>query len=753
MSNFKLPDPAHPIYYPRNQEDLENLRLLHRKMVRPQHVALHAIIPGLTHMSPSRSVMSIHQAAQHLVWGKMEKPVVLTGVEYEFGKYAFADEMPEDGEIIAVIPRYPRSSDPKTIRNNPETIVFYMRADQTLDYFSIKAWGKYHSHFGYTKRFNEKNLSLLTEHRFFPKGTKFAESPGVAEDGCYMMGLNANVAYVDDERLAEDGMVFRKGFVDDKLVVDLFEEIETGVGSKNFAINMWGSEGEYVIFPEIGDFIRHDGVVMVKRKYNALNSPVQMSSEALRSPDGIADEFVYSRPTAIPKDSTPSNHVSGEIVDIIVIRNPKAKRQLPPTMSGQLERYALVYQTFQNNLLKVEQRLLNNVKKKDPNGELKMTPRTQILLKRARGITSFGASRLQGPIEFQSHRARMDEWTIQLVIKHRRTTPKGDKFTGLFGDKGVTVNILPDEDFPEGTDIMVGASSTIGRTNLNRSFIPRIATAAVDLTKEFKEAFNVKGKVTSDFIAKVDPEKFDQVWERLMKFYAICSPILYELYVHRVKDKQGRIEHLKAVLNEVIHPLTPVDNPVNDVDVIIHLEQNGFLKPYKCITYRNCSGNIETSKNPVPVLSTYIEFNDKIAEDGSAVSFGKVQHHGLPASRTNSERYQFNFRNVFTRNIGQHESEILNHDSRSPALIAELLDRSNNPEVMMEISRRLMTDPTPTNIWSLVDRTKFPLNELRPRQFLRHFFETQGMKPTYMPEEQAASLPNLEKQHNDSNPV
>lgn len=745
MTVFKLPDPIHPIYYPRNSQDLEDLRLLHRKMVRPQHVALHAMVPGLLHMSPSRSVMSVQQASQHLVWDKMEKPVVLTGVEYEFGKYAFADEMPEDGQIVAVIPRYPRSSDPKSIRNNPETIVIYLQSDQTLDYFSVKTWGKYHTHFGYSKRFNEKNLSLLTENRFFPKGAKFAESPGVAEDGCYMSGINANVAYVDDESLAEDGMTFREGFVKDKLNVDIFEEIEIGLGSKDFGINMWGSDDDYCIFPEIGDKVRHDGLVMVKRRYNALNSPVQMSPESLRMPDGIADEFVNSRPTGIPKDSSPLDHISGEIIDIIVIRNPKAKHMLPPTMAKQLERYALAYQTFQNNLLKVEQRLLSNVQRKNPEAELKMTPRLQILLRRARGITSHGASRLQGPIEFQTHRARMDEWTIQFVIKHRRMAAKGDKFTGLFGDKGVGVNIIPDADFPKGVDIMVGSSSTIGRTNLNRNFVPRLATAAVDLTNDFKHELGVSSKVTTDFVSRIDEAVFSRLWERLMKFYAICSPHLYVLYVHDVQDKPSRVEHMKAILNEVIHPVVPVDNPVNDVDMIIHLEQNGFLKPYECLTYRNSGGNIETTKKPVPVLSTYIMYLEKIAEDGSAISFGKLQHHGLPASRTNAERYQYNYRNVFTRNIGQHESEILNHDARNPALIAELMDRSNNPEVMMEMAKKLLISKTPTNIWRLVDRKKFPLGKMRPRQFLSHFFETQGMRLAYMKEEDAAKLPNLEK--------
>lgn len=736
--------PRHPIYYPHSEQELENLRLLHRKMLRPQMLALHAMIPGISHMSPSRSVMSVQQASQHLVWGMMEMPDVLTGVEYEFGKHAFRDEMPEDGQIIAVVPRYPLTSDPRSIRKNPEITVIYQTKDQTIDYFSIKSWEKYHPQFGYMKRINEKNISLLTDNQNIRKGTVFAESPGVAPDGCYMLGINAMVAYLDDESLAEDGMVFKQSFVDEKLTVDIFDEIEVGLGGRDFGINMCGDDKVHDMFPEIGDFIRHDGAVMVKRRYNAMNSVVTMSAEALRTPD-IADEFIYSRPTPLKKGDDPKKKLPGEIVDIIVIRNPKAKRSLPPTMAKQLERYELAYQTYLNNLIRVEEKLIANIRRRSPDAVLKTTPRFQILLKMARGITNQAASRLQGPTEFQSHRARMDEWTIRFVIRHRRTAVHGDKFAGLYGDKGVNVCTRPDADFPPGVDAMVAAGSTIGRTNLNRKFIPRIATAAWDLTIDLKKEFKITGKVSRDYLESFDEGVFDTCWKRLLLFYAITSPHLYYTYSTLVQDKARRCEHLMYCLNGVIHPLIPCDNPVNDVDMIIQLEHEGFLKPYKKITYRNSSGELEETKTPIPVLRTYLEYLEKIAEDGSASSFGKLQHHGLLASRTNQERYHFNFRNVSTRNIGQHESEILNHDSRSPALIAELMDRSNNPEVMMHQAVTLLTHETPTNIDCLVPRNQFPYGEMRPRQFLRHFFESQGMTLRYMSEKEGELLPNYEE--------
>lgn len=747
LSNLK---PRHPISYPKDSAELEQLRLKHRRMLRPQHVAAHAMIPGIPHMSPSRSVMAIQQASQHLVWNKMDKPIVLTGVEYPFGDFAFKDKMPENGQIVAIVPRYPRTADPKTIRNNPETIVIYLREDQVLDYFSIKAWGSFHSQFGYTKNFNHDNIAKLVEGRHIPKGTVFAQSPGIADDGCYCMGINARVAYIDDEALAEDGMWFRQGFVDEKLTIDTFEEIEVGIGTKDFPLNSWGVEGgEYQIFPEIGEFCNLDGFTMAKRKWDTNNAPVIMSKEALRKMDGIFDDAIYTRPVPVREGEDVSTIIPPEVIDVVVIRNPRAKRLLPPTMASQLERYALAYQTFQQNLLKVEQRLTANIRKRDPKAELKMTERLQILFAYAYGVTDFGATRFQSPTEFQIHRMRADEWTVRLTIRHRRKATIGDKFTGLFGDKGVAVDrFVPDSEFPEGVDIMVASASTIGRTNTNRFFVPRVATAAYDLTEDIRTGMGFKKgqRVQKSDVENVPTEVFNHWSERLLKFYAITSPHLYVEYAHRNASKAKMVEHLVACLNDVIHPVMGIDNPIDDIDSIIHLDHEDYLKPYKHLTFKMKSGKFETTDRPIPVLWSYIEVLEKIAEDGSASSFGKLQHHGLLASRANTERHQFNFRNVSTRSIGQHESEILTHDARSPEFIAEMLDRSNNPDVMRSMAVNLLTSDKPTAQESLVDRKKHPLGESRPIQFLRHFYATSGAKLSYMSEEEAAKLPNLEEE-------
>ena len=72
--------------------------------------------------------------------------------------------------------------------------------------------------------------------------------------------------------------------------------------------------------------------------------------------------------------------------------------------------------------------------------------------------------------------------------------------------------------------------------------------------------------------------------------------------------------------------------------------------------------------------------------------------------------------------------------------IAELHDRSNNPETMKAMSSRLLRDPTPTNIDEIIDRTVNPYGGTRPLQFFQHFAMTQGFEIFYITEEEAFKL-------------
>lgn len=59
---------------------------------------------------------------------------------------------------------------------------------------------------------------------------------------------------------------------------------------------------------------------------------------------------------------------------------------------------------------------------------------------------------------------------------------------------------------------------------------------------------------------------------------------------------------------------------------------------------------------------------------------------------------------------------------------------------MRAIAARLLRDPTPSNIQSVIDRSVIKYGNTRPLQFFKHFMATQGMQIEYMSEADAFAL-------------
>ena len=336
-----------------------------------------------------------------------------------------------------------------------------------------------------------------------------------------------------------------------------------------------------------------------------------------------------------------------------------------------------------------------------------------------------------------------------------RSTPGSSKDRceawGLEPDnkKGVVCQIWPDEWMPVNAagvraEIIVSSNSTISRSNWARGFLPYFAGAARDLSKELRGIMQLPEKPTEEQVELVDQELFNKAYNRLLGFYAIVSPKQFFWYTQKVVENQARRKHMLECVQKTVRIFMPVDNAINDVDAVLHLEKE-YPQSYTPVTYRGEGGAFVTTPTPVRIAPTYFMLLEKIADDGSSASIGQLQHHGLLASPTKSEKYSFNYRPVHTRNTGEGEARLLDFYAKDVECIADVLDRSNNPETMRAIARRILRDPTPTNIDSVVDRSVIRYGNTRPLQFFQHFMATQGAWIDFMPEQEAFNLGMQEK--------
>lgn len=433
---FPMPEPQHGVAYPKTLEELEALRVFHGKHLRPQMIGIHAQNSFAPWNSPSRSVMTTQHLPQRLIVEGIKSPTILSGLEYELAKYTIAERMPENGTVVAVVPRYPpRAGSNNRIGFSPETTViveYYVEPEgdepgyMTLDAIPIKQYTSYHQHFGFRNKPHPELSTKLNPKERIPKNFAFTDTPAVQPDGCYATGVEPMVCFLDVPGTAEDAVIVRRGYLP-QLAFTVYEEIDIGFGGSDVPLNLFGDENNYKIFPDIGERVPKSGLLMAVRPVMERLGVATLGKHDLSKLDRIFDTKRYSREATTDANGFVSTE-PGRVIDIQVIKNTDNPR-LPPTMSGQLEDYVTALRMYYARLLEIETRLTLENKRQGGTGELKMTPRMTNLLVRARALTGHGSNRFNSSLVLQEHKAVLDEYTVKFTIEHRIIPNPGQKVT------------------------------------------------------------------------------------------------------------------------------------------------------------------------------------------------------------------------------------------------------------------------------------------------------------------------------------
>jgi hypothetical protein len=389
--------------------------------LRLEVVGIQGLNSYSAHNSSSRAVMFSSHIGQRLVIEGAEEKHVVTGLEQEFGKYTFNVKMPEDGRIIAILDRYPRGAGNKSLNSNPETFVFYEKeVNKQIDYFIIPYKAQLHQNFGFKYKKNKTNIGKLQPGAYIGKDTIFADTPAVSDNGSFMFGINANVALMSLPSVAEDGIMIARDFLP-KLRFKIYDTRQVNFGSKQFPLNLYGTLDEVKPFPEIGDKIRDDGILMALRDFNTLLSPVEMSRIDLMEVDHTFDEAVYVRGG------------EGTVVDIKVIRNNAPVKNMPVEMSNYLNRYWEANQSFYKKVIELEASLRKDNKSKFGTTDILTTPKFDKLVYEAMVHTNHNANQFKQPLQLLSRKSAVDEYQIQFTIEYTVEPCEGFKLTDCNG--------------------------------------------------------------------------------------------------------------------------------------------------------------------------------------------------------------------------------------------------------------------------------------------------------------------------------
>lgn len=674
--------------------------------------------------SASRKQMYSSHLSQALVIRDSEERLIQTGMEREYGKYTFSVKMPVNAHIIRVIDRYRQHEGIDSIPVNPQTVIIYEdSATKEVGILSVPLYCSYHQYFGFQYK-RQPGLADIRKDAYIPAGTVLMDSPAKTENGGWGYGLNLNVAYMSHPAVSEDGIVISRDVLP-RLGIHIYETRVIEWGGKSFPLNLYGKrEGEYKIFPDIGEPVREDGILCALRTYDPYLAPVEQGVNDVKDVHHTFDKKIYA--------SGPG----GRVVDIRIHHDRQNYTPIPGR-DDQVVKYDNARVRFYEEILAEYKRL-----EKSRGVSLSITREFHRLVVEAISVV---ASEEKERIQRLYRQTPLDEWRVEIVVEYPVTPNYGFKLTDGHGGKGVICHIAEPHEMPVDSqgnraDIIMSGESTVSRMNPGRKYEQFLNACGREVqVNHICKELGIKPKQMSDtdlqtkleVVERQQPQLFDRIWGRLMRLYEIVSPAHMAVWFRDGEYRRPRTEHMTYIINHGVHFYFPTDNPVEMVDMVNQLQEeiNPVFGPVDYIGY---SGKKVRTVDNVRIAPVYMLLLEKIADDWTAVASGKVQHLGVLAPVSSSDKFSTPTRTQPIRAWGESEVRIAVSYIGAP-FVAEKHDRDNNPATHKELLINLLNADRPTDVPCLVDRKKHPLGGSRPLMLVKHIMECGGIRFAWKP--------------------
>lgn len=670
----------------------------------PELMGVSSLNAYIRHISSARIAMFCSHIGQALVVEGATINRTLTGSEAEYAGDDHNIKFPCKAIVLKTIHRFPKTLAEEPVNLNTLSAVIYENADSPKREIGVLLIDNHHcihQHFGFNYVFTE-HASRLLPNQHFEKGTVIAHSPIVKMSNNkpigYAYGIEAQVAMMSIPSIIEDGVVISKGFAN-RLKTKGYGVRTVSWGPGSIPLNIYGDPNnpeEYKPFPHIGEYVKENGVLFATRNYEESLAVATMSRKALSKLD------YFDKPTqAIP---------GARVVDVVVYKGNKNKTFLPGEMTSQIRYYYDKTYNFYKNIVDEYYRL-----KRLYGDGLLLDPKFTNLVTKAEIFIKMGQNTHLTPV-YQSR--PVEEWLIDIVFEYDIVPNIGFKLTGLHGDKGVVVDIWPDEDMPTDftgarADIITDFDSTIKRMNPSRTYEPYINASARFLSMQIEEDLYSGSPI-------------QPLWDKITDFYSIVTPLMLDDLNNLYKDESGKRRHLENIAMNGIYKYQPPDNPVDYADAIYELSQK-YPAPLGSVTYRGRKGQWVKTKHPVLIGGMYILLLEKTGNTWQSVSSAKQQHYGIPAKINNSDKYSSPGRHQAVRIFGESEVRLIAAICGGD-ITADMLDQTNNPIVHRHVTETILTADNPMAIERIVDREKMPVGNGRILTLVKHVLECAGVK-------------------------
>lgn len=707
----------------------------------PPLLSLNALNPFFENTSSPRLNMESNQLTQSLVLTKGNSRKIITGEERELGKYTFKTKAPCKMRILKVIRRYQPGNIYGEISSTPEVYVMYENLDhpqRQIDYLVMSKHFSNHQYFGYYFVNNQENCGMITEGQIIDEGIVFQDSPSVKNNGDYNFGISLNTIFMSDPSVADDGIVISRSAAN-RIGFNMFS-IRTGeFGGKSIALNLYGDDDNYKPFPDIGDVIPDNGLLMAIRSYEGGLPIVEMSAKELRRVDYYHDKLIYAKK-------------GGRIINIEIEHTRTNDPAEPHAYETQLLKYDQGTRQFHRELLdfyraqkKVDRRGMGySISEKFSTliRESLAYLDDELLNERRGNRFNQDPSMLKNLIKVYKGN-ELDVWSVRFTIAEERNATIALKITNLHASKGVITDIREDEEMPtmpDGTraDVIMSNDSVINRMNFGAPIEVAYTSRQAKMLKEFRTYLGYGIHEDLEFAdfnkVKSHVANYDylKLYDRLTEYAWCTSDKHYEFMTSpEMQSNEKKLDHVTSVVMYKFVLYHPADNQLQKVESFIRLKMKGFESDRDYVSFMR-NGKKITTRKKFEIGEVYFIILEKIGDDAMGVASGnRSLPFGVLAPRTNANRYSKPFTRQAIR-FGEDEMNLVNSYCGSE-LAVEITDRNGSPEMSELMVYQMYKSKNVTNIPRLIDRDKYPYGNNRAVTITNHMLEASGIKFVYKP--------------------
>lgn len=442
--------------------------------------------------------------------------------------------------------------------------------------------------FGYnTDNMDSKNIGDA-----FEKDEVVLQSTSYDEYGNYSYGVNATFMYLISNDTIEDAAVISKSFAQ-KAVSKEVEVIPISINDNDIPVNLFGQNGEYKGFPDIGESTPN--VIFARRRLNTKELLHSIKIDNITEPDDKSDTIFYCK---------------GRVTDINIYCNKAPEEMEVNKINAQLFKYVDMQQEYYQNIKGVCEEILDSGSKYSVD--------ITHLYQRAKDI-------LDPEVKWKIDREKaFSNLILEITVERDVKAEVGQKLTGRDGNKGVTSVVREDEDMPilengKRVDIIFNTLGVINRLNPMQLYEQSITFIMARTAERMGE-----------LLKDGSPEDAIDLMVRMVGHFNTVQATKIREFVDKL-DSASKVQLINEAMSEGIAINIPPmvwDKSLFSTVRDTYLAEP-WIGPYKA--YIKKFGRMIEMKNDLHVGQMYIMKLKQTATKGLSVrSTGHISQRGLP---------------------------------------------------------------------------------------------------------------------------